>query len=69
MQLRPKRGFRRSNPKQRLGVSGHDEDGSVRIVELAAHPFFIATLFVPQVISSPGKPHPLIMAYLEAAAR
>jgi CTP synthase (UTP-ammonia lyase) len=51
-----------------LRVSGHDEDGAVRIVELPAHPFFIGTLFVPQVVSRNGKPHPLILAYVEAAA-
>ena len=52
-----------------LRVSGHDEDGTVRMVELPEHPFFISTLFVPQVVSQVGKPHPLIAAYLEAASR
>jgi CTP synthase (UTP-ammonia lyase) len=48
-------------------VSGIDADGEVRIVELKEHPFFIATLFVPQHRSKPEVPHPLITAYLEAA--
>jgi len=48
-------------------VSGIDADGEVRIVELKEHPFFIATLFVPQHRSNPEVPHPLITAYLEAA--
>ena len=52
-----------------LRVSGYDEDGKVRMVELPGHPFFIATLFVPQVVSESGKPHPLIVAYLEVASR
>jgi CTP synthase (UTP-ammonia lyase) len=52
-----------------LRVSGYDEDGTVRMVELPGHPFFISTLFVPQVVSQIGKPHPLIVAYLEAASR
>jgi CTP synthase (UTP-ammonia lyase) len=52
-----------------LRVSGYDEDGTVRMVELPTHPFFISTLFVPQVVSEMGTPHPLIVAYLEAAAR
>jgi len=52
-----------------LRVSGNDEDGTVRMVELPEHPFFISTLFVPQVVSQAGKPHPLIVAYLEAASR
>jgi CTP synthase (UTP-ammonia lyase) len=52
-----------------LRVSGVDEDGTVRMIELHGHPFFIATLFVPQVLSQKAKPHPLIVAYLEAAGR
>ena len=52
-----------------LRVSGCDDDGTVRMVELPDHPFFIATLFVPQVLSRSGNPHPLIVAYLQAAAR
>ena len=49
-----------------LHVSGYDEDGTARMIELTGHPFFISTLFVPQVVSRPGNPHPLIVAYLEA---
>ena len=49
-----------------LRVSGYDEDGKPRMIELRGHPFFISTLFVPQVVSRPGNPHPLIVAYLEA---
>jgi len=51
-----------------LRVSGYDEDGTARMVELPGHPFFISTLFVPQVVSETGKPHPLIVAYVEAAS-
>ena len=51
-----------------LRVSGYDEDGTARIIELPGHPFFVATLFVPQVVSESGKPHPLIVAYLQAAS-
>ena len=50
-----------------LKVVGVDLDGQARIVELPAHRFFIATLFLPQLSSSPGSPHPLIVAYLRAA--
>lgn len=50
-----------------LRVSGTDENGAVRIVELPAHRFFLATLYVPQFRSSAEAPHPLIAAYLEAA--
>jgi CTP synthase (UTP-ammonia lyase) len=50
-----------------LKVAGIDLAGDVRIVELSAHRFFIATLFLPQLSSSPDLPHPLIVAYLTAA--
>jgi CTP synthase (UTP-ammonia lyase) len=50
-----------------LKVTGRDTAGEVRIVELAAHRFFLATLFLPQLSSSPARPHPLIVAYLQAA--
>ena len=50
-----------------LLVSGTDPDGEVRILELPDHPFYVATLFVPQLRSSPEHPHPLIVAFLEAA--
>jgi CTP synthase (UTP-ammonia lyase) len=50
-----------------LQVTGLDPTGEVRIVELKEHRFFLATLFLPQIASGPGRPHPLIMAYLQAA--
>ncbi len=51
-----------------LRVSGSDAEGEVRVVELPGHPFFIGTLFVPQTLSTPEKPHPLVTAFLEAVA-
>jgi CTP synthase (UTP-ammonia lyase) len=51
-----------------LCVSGSDAEGEVRVIELPDHPFFIGTLFVPQVRSLPRKPHPLITAFVRAAA-
>jgi CTP synthase (UTP-ammonia lyase) len=50
-----------------LQVAGKDEVGEVRIVELATHRFFLATLFLPQLSSSLARPHSLIVAYLQAA--
>jgi CTP synthase len=42
--------------------------GELRAVELVDHPFFIATLFQPQLTSKrTGKPHPLLIAYMHAA--
>jgi CTP synthase (UTP-ammonia lyase) len=51
-----------------LRVAATDADGEARILELAGHPFFVATLFVPQTGSSPGRPHPLVTAFVRAAA-
>ena len=50
-----------------LKVSGVSEDGGARIVELPGHRFFLATGFLPQLTSEGENPHPLIVAYLEAA--
>jgi CTP synthase (UTP-ammonia lyase) len=50
-----------------LVVAGIDLDGEFRIVELTDHRYFVATLFLPQLSSSPDVPHPLILAYLKAA--
>ncbi len=46
-----------------LRISARGEAGDVRAVELADHPFFIATLFHPHRRSH----HPLIAAFVEAA--
>ena len=50
-----------------LKVAGLGPDGEVRVIESSGHRFFIATLFLPQLSSSAGAPHPLIVAYLKAA--
>jgi CTP synthase (UTP-ammonia lyase) len=59
--------FRAEIDQGDLVVSGVDSEGEVRIVEIPAHPFYLATLFLPQVASKPDSPHPLIAAYLQAA--
>lgn len=51
-----------------LRVVGLDQDGEARVLELPDHRFYVATLFVPQLSSAPGAPHPLIVAYLRATA-
>jgi CTP synthase (UTP-ammonia lyase) len=50
-----------------LAVAGVDGGGEVRVVELTNHRFFVATLFVPQLSSTPEASHPLITALLRAA--
>jgi CTP synthase (UTP-ammonia lyase) len=47
-------------------ITGSDEHKEVRILELNKHPFFIGTLFVPQVNSTALQPHPIITALLKA---
>ena len=52
----------------RLRISGSDSEGEVRVIELAGHPFYVGTLFVPQTRSTRGKPHPLVTAFVKAVA-
>jgi CTP synthase (UTP-ammonia lyase) len=59
--------FRDEIAKGQLKVTGVDLDGEVRAVEVFDHPFYVATLFLPQIFSKYESPHPLIVAYLRAA--
>lgn len=52
-----------------LHFCGHDRAGDMRAVELDGHPFFFATLFQPERSALAGKTHPLITAYVKAAAQ
>jgi CTP synthase (UTP-ammonia lyase) len=51
----------------RLRVTGRDADGDVRAIELDGHPFFVATLYQPERSGLAGRPHPLILAFADAA--
>jgi CTP synthase (UTP-ammonia lyase) len=51
-----------------LRLSGADEAGATRVLELAEHPFFVITLFQPERRGLRGEAHPLITAFLAAAA-
>ena len=51
-----------------LRVTGVDDAGEVRVVELAGHPFFVATLFQPERAALAGAAHPLVDAFAAAAA-
>lgn len=46
-------------------IVGTDHLKEARILELTGHPFFIATLFVPQTHSTQAAPHRLITAFLK----
>ena len=50
--------------------SGLSPDGRlVEIAELKDHPFMVATQFHPEFLSRPNRPHPLFVAFLDAASR
>ncbi len=52
-----------------LKITGSDDEGEIRVVELSDHPFFIGTLFVPQTRSTTENPHPLVTEFLRAAIK
>lgn len=52
-----------------MRISGRDVEDAARVVELPDHPLYVATLFLPQMRSTPDRPHPLFVAYVRAAAQ
>jgi len=55
-------------PLDGLVVAAHADDAGIEAVELPEHPFYMATLFQPQVgTSETGAVHPLVGALLSAA--
>ncbi|MEG0099172.1 MAG: CTP synthase [Citrobacter sp.] len=50
-----------------LRVTGWDEAGDIRAIELVTHPFYVATLFQHERAALAGKPAPLVQAMLRAA--
>ncbi|MFF3841416.1 hypothetical protein [Streptomyces sp. NPDC001930] len=52
-----------------MRFTGADEEGGIRIAELPSHPFFLATLFQPELAGDGTRPHPLIRALAVAAAK
>lgn len=51
-----------------LRIVGSDDEGVVRVVELAGHRFFVGTLFLPQLTSSRSAPHPLVSGFVNACS-
>jgi CTP synthase (UTP-ammonia lyase) len=43
--------------------------GEMRAIESPSHRFFLATLFQPQLSSTPEKPHPVIIEFVKAAVK
>jgi len=52
-----------------LKIVGSDDEGVVRAVELPEHPFFVGSLFLPQMSSTRSAPHPLVLGFVEASLR
>ncbi len=52
-----------------LSFSGMSRDELVEIVELAGHPWFVATQFHPEFTSNPRDGHPLFSGFVAAARR
>jgi len=51
-----------------FAVVARGPEGEVRAIESPSHKFYIATLFQPQLSSTPENPHPLVLAFVQAAA-
>lgn len=51
-----------------MRTSATDDTGEVRAIERVDHPFFVGTLFQPQLTSAPGAAHPVFIGLLEATA-
>jgi CTP synthase (UTP-ammonia lyase) len=47
----------------------HDADGAPRALELSGHPFFLGTLFQPELAGDGTRAHPVIRAFAEATAK
>ena len=53
-----------------LTIAGLNADNNlVEIIELASHPFFIATQFHPELTSHPLNPHPLFKGFIKACQK
>ncbi|HVY71326.1 MAG TPA: CTP synthase, partial [Verrucomicrobiae bacterium] len=49
-------------------VQAVDGQEQVRAAELAGHQFFLGTLFIPGISSTEASPHPVVTAFVKAAA-
>ena len=50
-----------------LQITGYDNEGEPRVIELTNHPFFIGTAFQPERAALRQENHPLIAAFVAAA--
>jgi CTP synthase (UTP-ammonia lyase) len=49
-------------------VVARGPQGEIRAIESPTHHFYLATLFQPQLSSTEKKPHPIVLAFLQASA-
>jgi CTP synthase (UTP-ammonia lyase) len=49
-------------------VVARGEKGEIRAIESPAHRFFVAMLYQPQLSSTEKDPHPVVLAFVQAAA-
>jgi CTP synthase (UTP-ammonia lyase) len=47
--------------------TARDDDGAARALELDGHPFFLGTLFQPELAGDGSRAHPVIRAFAAAA--
>ena len=52
-----------------MRVAATAATGEVRAIERPDHPFFVGTLYQPQLRSTPDAPHPVLSGLIQAAAR
>ena len=50
-----------------MATGKNPETGLVEIVEIPNHPWFVGTQFHPEYKSTVDKPHPLFVAFIQAA--
>ncbi len=61
--------FRSLLEQSDMQITGVDDNGEARVIELDHHPFFIGTLFQPELSAFAEVAHPLIVAFLLAIAK
>jgi CTP synthase len=60
--------YREKFEKTGFVFSGTSPDGKlVEVIEIPAHPFFVASQFHPEFLSKPHQPHPLFKGFIAAA--
>jgi CTP synthase len=60
--------YRQALTSHGMQISGTSPDGrTVEMIELPAHPWFVATQAHPEFLSRPNRPHPLFTGFVKAA--